>query len=102
MEHGNAKTANAFPIASKSSNNNAEGDKLDEDWSKHVPTPVAALTHAINAMDHVRADYPYNQRVLKTSQSLWPSDAKELSAAPWMGRYKAYDVRVMEFMERGH
>ena len=54
MEHGNAKTANAFPIASKSSNNNAEGDKLDEDWSKHVPTPVAALTHAINAMDVVQ------------------------------------------------
>ena len=61
-----------------------------------------ARLHAINAMDHVRADYPYNQRVLETSQSLWPNDAKELSAAPWMGRYKAYDVRVMEFMERGH
>ncbi len=63
---------------------------------------VIARLHAINAMDHVRADYPYNQRVLETSKSLWPSDAKELSAAPWMGRYKAYDVRVMEFMERGH
>lgn len=63
---------------------------------------VMARLHAINAMDHVRADYPYDPEVLKTSRSIWPSDAKELGASPWMGRYKAYDVRVMEFMERGH
>ena len=63
---------------------------------------VLARLHAINALDHVKADYPYNQRVLQSSRSIWPTDVKELSSAPWMGRYKAYDVRVMEFLEKGH
>ncbi len=59
---------------------------------------VMARLHAINALDHVSADYPYDPKVLDLSQAIWPTNNNELKAAPWMGRYKAYDVRVMEFL----
>ena len=60
---------------------------------------VMARLQAINALDHVSEAYPYDQSVFKKSAAIWPSDAKDLTAADWMGRYKAYDVRVMEFLE---
>ncbi len=61
---------------------------------------VMARLQAINALDHVNEAYPYDEAVFKKSAAIWPSNANELSAAPWMGRYKAYDVRVMEFLEQ--
>ncbi len=60
---------------------------------------VMARLQAINALDHVREAYPYDLSVFKKSAAIWPSNAKDLTAADWMGRYKAYDVRVMEFLE---
>jgi len=60
---------------------------------------VMARLQAINALDHVSEAYPYDQSVFKKSAAIWPSDAKSLTSAGWMGRYKAYDVRVMEFLE---
>jgi N-sulfoglucosamine sulfohydrolase len=58
---------------------------------------VMARLQAINALDHVQKDYPYDSGVFEKSAAIWPSDGKDLSA-DWMGRYKAYDVRVMEFL----
>ncbi len=59
---------------------------------------VMARLQAINALDHVRDAYPFDKSVFERSAKIWPSNTKELSA-DWMGRYKAYDVRVMEFLE---
>ena len=59
---------------------------------------VMARLQAINALDHVSEAYPYDEVVFKQSAAIWPSDAKDIMA-PWMERYKAYDVRVMEFLE---
>lgn len=59
---------------------------------------VMARLQAINALDHVQDAYPYEKSIFERSAAIWPTDAKEL-IAPWMGRYKAYDVRVMEFLE---
>lgn len=59
---------------------------------------VMARLQAINALDHVSESYPYDPDVFKRSAAIWPSDAKDI-LAPWMGRYKAYDVRVMEFLD---
>lgn len=59
---------------------------------------VLARLQAINALDHVKDAYPFDPDVFKKSAKIWPTDAKNLTA-DWMGRYKAYDVRVMEFLE---
>lgn len=59
---------------------------------------VLARLQAMNALDHVSEAYPYDKAVFKKSAAIWPTDVKELSA-DWMGRYKAYDVRVMDFLE---
>ncbi len=59
---------------------------------------VMARLQAINALDHVRDAYPFDKSVFERSASIWPSDANDIQA-DWMGRYKAYDVRVMEFLE---
>ena len=59
---------------------------------------VMARLQAINALDHVQEDYPYDEGVFEKSAAIWPINPKDLSA-DWMGRYKAYDVRVMEFLK---
>jgi len=59
---------------------------------------VMARLQAINALDHVQEDYPYDPGVFERSAAIWPTNVKDLTA-DWMGRYKAYDVRVMEFLE---
>jgi arylsulfatase A-like enzyme len=58
---------------------------------------VMARLQAINALDHVQEDYPYDEGVFEKSAAIWPINTNELTA-DWMGRYKAYDVRVMEFL----
>ncbi|MDB4385315.1 sulfatase-like hydrolase/transferase [Opitutaceae bacterium] len=58
---------------------------------------VLARLQAINALDHLQETYPYDASVFERSKAIWPSDPKKLTA-DWMGRYKAYDVRVMEFL----
>lgn len=60
---------------------------------------VLARLQAINALDHVQETYPYDPNVFEQSAAIWPTDPKKLTAE-WMGRYKAYDVRVMEFLEK--
>ncbi|MBT5904141.1 MAG: sulfatase-like hydrolase/transferase [Opitutaceae bacterium] len=59
---------------------------------------VLARLQAINALDHVQEKYPYDASVFEKSKAIWPTNPKDLTA-DWMGRYKAYDVRVMEFLE---
>ena len=59
---------------------------------------VLARLQAINALDHVQEKYPFDASVFERSKAMWPVDAKILTA-DWMGRYKAYDVRVMEFLD---
>jgi len=59
---------------------------------------VLARLQAINALDHVQDKYPFDPEVFKKSQAIWPTSNKDLTA-DWMGRYSAYDVRVMEFLE---
>ena len=59
---------------------------------------VMARLQAINALDHVQEKYPYDEAVFKKSVSIWPTNNRQLSA-DWMGRYRAYDVRVMEYLE---
>lgn len=59
---------------------------------------VMARLQAINALDHVQEKYPYDPEVFKQSQEIWPTNNQDLTA-DWMGRYKAYDVRVMEYLE---
>ena len=59
---------------------------------------VLARLQAINALDHVQEAYPYDATVFEKSKAIWPTNPKDLTA-DWMGRYKAYDVRVMEFLE---
>ncbi len=58
---------------------------------------VLARLQAINALDHVKGAYPYDASVFERSKAIWPTNPKDL-IAEWMGRYKAYDVRVMEFL----
>lgn len=60
---------------------------------------VLARLQAINALDHVQEAYPYDANVFERSAAMWPTNVKDLSAE-WMGRYKAYDVRVMEFLAK--
>ena len=59
---------------------------------------VLARLQAINALDHVQEAYPYDAAVFERSKAIWPTNPKDLTA-DWMGRYKAYDVRVMEFLD---
>jgi N-sulfoglucosamine sulfohydrolase len=59
---------------------------------------VLARLQAINALDHVQEKYPYDKNVFEKSMVIWPTNGNELEAADWMGRYKAYDVRVMEYL----
>lgn len=59
---------------------------------------VMARLQAINALDHVQEKYPFDREVFQKSRGIWPTNSKDL-AADWMDRYKAYDVRVMEFLE---
>ena len=59
---------------------------------------VLARLQAINALDHIQDKYPYDPNVFKKSAAIWPTNTKDLTA-DWMGRYKAYDLRVMEFLE---
>jgi len=58
---------------------------------------VLARLQAINALDHVKGAYPYDPAIFEQSAAIWPTDAKNLTA-DWMGRYQAYDVRVMEYL----
>ncbi|GAB5560529.1 MAG: sulfatase [Synoicihabitans sp.] len=58
---------------------------------------VLARLQAINALDHVQEMYPYDATIFERSKAIWPTNPQDLTAS-WMGRYKAYDVRVMEYL----
>ena len=59
---------------------------------------VLARLQAINALDHVQKTYPFDPAVFEKSAATWPTNPNKITAE-WMGRYKAYDVRVMEFLD---